>query len=150
LIDEVEYILQVPDNTEILTRIGLFKYGAQSVGGGGDCASAWFDYDSNVGGNWYASSCGTPLDPGTTDTGIACVSGNWYVLKIKRVSAAQWDFYINDALVVSRTTKLPNEAYGFHPEMWVKTLRVAVVYARSIYPDYFRMLCVPMPGNRYT
>ena len=76
---------------------------------------AFFEYDPAVSANWRA------VDVEDTDTGIAVVIGTWYVLRIRRVSATNTEYYVDDVLKATHTSSVTGPAeHG----IWIQSQEV--------------------------
>lgn len=90
---------------------------------------AGFRYSTNAGdANWMAVTGGAGgLGCTVTDTGIAVAINTVYTFRIVfNTAAADVKFYINDALVATHTTKLPDATTGMNYGVSVTTLETVI------------------------
>jgi hypothetical protein len=137
------FIVRTVDNTSVLLRFGFTMDETGTFFGGTD--GAGFEFDTSVDSYWH---CKVAHATNVSDyqTAIQPQANSWYKLDIVRVAAAQWDFYINDALVKSWTTNCPTGVAG---QVCFFIATRANPGAKTVDIDYFCLQTVPL-GQRWT
>ncbi len=90
-----------------------------------------FQLDTGVDGNWHART----LDGATTDTDTGIVADtDYHVFRIDTFDTPSVNFYIDDVLVATHTTNIPDDAGDFlEPQLFLATLEDV---AKSLDIDY--------------
>ena len=114
------------------------RFGIVSTNTGAEPADDAVYFERNATeADWFAvTRDGAGANMTRTDTNVAFVAGNYYALEIRHPSSGQWNFYINDNLVASRSSgNIPAEATFIGPMFQIETNGTGL--AMSV--DYFFM-----------
>lgn len=99
--------------------------------------AAFFEHEA-ADTNWFAVT----RDAGNEtriDTNVAFAADTFVKLKIEHPSTNVWNFYINDALVASKSSGyIPTETYGCHFQVQMETYGTAVVSYVDLFWASFR------------
>lgn len=112
---------------------GLATAGLSAVstpGAGQDVAAFRFATDVDVGATWRAvTHDGSGNPPTVTDTGVPIAVTTNYRGRVVRLASGNVDFYLNDVLVATHTTRLPA---GASISNWVTSVTTLAAAAKAI------------------
>jgi len=143
-IARIEALVAIPTITTLAIKFGLGVDLNDATAASLGTAGAFFEFVPATSAKWRASTRAASTSSTTADPGSNVVAGNYYKLTILRLQNGNWQFAINDVLIATNTSNLPNVALnvGF----LVHTLTAA---ARTLNIDYFGLNFKPL-GQRFT